>query len=602
MNNKTVLLLALLLFSVGIAYADKETRLNVSMWEIVDQNVTFAKDFYLIEEREFCRISGYINVSNPSSDTVSDINIFFDNTDYIMPGTIINFVNGRNGTQINGTTPGEVFIIHIPELRGGEHSFFNYTINCSDESGVEPPLDIETEYMNTETGFNRKVLAGHNFTIIKTIKNNLWIRVNVSNINITLETLPVLWNETEFNFSFVQIHNEGDFANVDGPGVDDRTWNWIANGGTLEWNETVNISFDISAPWNVPTTATYPFLKETLKYEIDYLASNMTITDIKAKLAMDFSTDKEIISPQDNELNVNATWLIGGDTSVPLNVSYNLTQVTLWITTNLSPIAYSGHNITYNPNTEINETTSWSVRNWKVNYTDGSDNEDSRPPIVWIRPFYHLMNEYNQIIQSYLTTNGTDLYISYIYVVNGYWLRVNKSIVNIDQDQYQIDVLVENIGNAWTPEGLVVTVYDFIPTEFSAGGWSKGFHSTESVTGDGFNGTAYMWVIETTEPYNSSLGPCNGPDAVSRDLCTWNLTYIVNGTGVYRVSDLYIVGLDPRKVDGAGSHEGIRIETLLSSQGSRETIFATVVGFLLTLNLLNLLLTKNIHDKMGGSA
>jgi len=95
MNNKTVLLLALLLFSVGIAYADKETRLNVSMWEIVDQNVTFAKDFYLIEEREFCRISGYINVSNPSSDTVSDINIFFDNTDYIMPGTIINFVKAQ---------------------------------------------------------------------------------------------------------------------------------------------------------------------------------------------------------------------------------------------------------------------------------------------------------------------------------------------------------------------------------------------------------------------------------------------------------------------------------------------------------------------------
>ncbi|HDP73995.1 MAG TPA: hypothetical protein ENN46_03525 [Candidatus Woesearchaeota archaeon] len=602
MNFKTVLLLALLVFSAGVVYADKDTRLNISMWEIVDQNVTYAKEFYLVEQREFCKISGYINISNPSADTVSDIELYFENTDHITNGTQINHVSGRNGTQINGTNPGDTFVVHIPELRGSEYSFFNYTINCSGSGGVEPPLDIETQYLNSETGFNRKVLAGHNFTAIKTITNSLWIKVNVSEINITMETLPVLWNETEFNFTFAQIHTTGDFANVDGPGSDDRTWNWIANGGTLEWNETVNISFDINAPWNVPTTATYPFLLETLKYEIDFLASNMTITDVKAKLAMEFSTDKEIISPQDNELNINATWLIGGEASVPLNVSYNLTQVSLWITTNLSPISYTGFNITYTPNTEINESTSWSQRTWKVNYTDGSDHVDARPPIVWIRPFYHLMEEYNQIVKSYLTTNGTDLYISYIYVVNGYWLRVNKSVINVDQDQYQIDVLVQNIGNAWTPEGLVVTVYDFIPSEFSAGGWTTPFDSTESVTGDDFNGTAYRWVIDLKEPYNSSLGPCNGPNAVDTVNCTWNMSYIVNGTGVYRVSDLYIVGLDPRKVDGAGSHEGIRIETLLSSQGSRETIFATVVGFLLTLNLLNLLLTKNIHDKIGGAA
>ena len=56
------------------------TRVNISMSEVVSQNVTFAKDFLLTETTDFCTIEGILNVSNPSPDTVDDIYLNFSFT------------------------------------------------------------------------------------------------------------------------------------------------------------------------------------------------------------------------------------------------------------------------------------------------------------------------------------------------------------------------------------------------------------------------------------------------------------------------------------------------------------------------------------------
>ncbi len=54
---------------------------------------------------------------------------------------------------------------------------------------------------------------------------------------------------------------------------------------------------------------------------------------------------------------------------------------------------------------------------------------------------------------------------------------------------------------------------------------------------------------------NSSLGPKSGPDKTSPANYSWSVQYIVNGTGNYKASELYVIGLDPLKVDGANTSQ-----------------------------------------------
>ena len=49
------------------------TNVNVTFVETVFQNVSFAKDFDLVENRTFSFIVGNLTVANPSSDSVYDI-------------------------------------------------------------------------------------------------------------------------------------------------------------------------------------------------------------------------------------------------------------------------------------------------------------------------------------------------------------------------------------------------------------------------------------------------------------------------------------------------------------------------------------------------
>lgn len=473
---------------------------------------------------------------------------------------------------------------------------FNYSVDCT---SVDPPLNIETNYTNAETGINRKVLAGHNWTITQNASNQLAIGVPINSIDITIRAKNVSWNTTDEPFELVNLYTVGDWSNVTGNGTSNETWSWNVNGGTLNPSAWNYITYDVQAPDNVPTSASYLALEEELSYSIAYLASNLSLTDVTGIADIDFDLNKRIVQPADNDNNTNATWEVNANIDVPANFSFNLTKVSLWVTTTLDPSdtnipVFGPLNDTQLPNAEINQSASWAATAWRFNYTDASDNGTSRPPIVWIRPYFTIMNAYNQIVNSTITQNGNDYYMKYIYVVNGYWLQIDKNITNIGADQYQIDTLVENIGNAWTPNGLVVTVYDFVPAEFAPWDWSNGYDSNSTVTGNGFNGSSYRWSIPLKSPRNASLGPST-ETYLNR---TWNVSYKVNGSGDYRVSELYVVGLDPRKVDGAGTHEGITVTSAFAS-ASAEAIYVLVVVFLVIINVVNFIMTRRINQKLN---
>ncbi|MBD3209375.1 hypothetical protein GF367_03065 [Candidatus Woesearchaeota archaeon] len=597
------LLFLLLLLSVGGASA-AQNRLNITMTETVYQNVTYGEDFWstnvMDEDIVSCRIEGVVNVTNPSGDTIADVNLSFINTDNMSKN--FTWMAGRSGSQIAGVNPGDTFIIHIPELRGGNYSTFNYTINCTD---VEPPLNIETNYSNPETSVTTKVLAGHNWTVNQSATNQLAIGVPVNNVNITIEAQMVLWNATSDNFSLMYLYPEGDAGNVVGNGTDDQTWWWVPNGGALGVGGSAFIVFVVRAPDSVPTSNTYNALREILEYEVvGNLASNLTLNKVLAVGDIDIELDKQILWPATAENVSNVTWGVNGTVTVPLNLSYNLTKVAFWVTSDLSPAntsSWGGQDLMHNetPNKEINESIQWTMGSyWEFNYTDASNNISARPPIVWIRPYFTLMNAYGQIINTSVTRNGEDYYLKYIYVINGYWLQIDKNITSVGDDVYRIDTLVQNIGNAATPEGLVVTVYDYVPADFAAWNWTiDGAPSLydgikQNITGGGFNGTAYRWTVPLRGVQNASLYP------VPQTNSTYNISYAVNGSGDYKVSELYIVGLDPRKVEGAGSLEYITVRGGLGSS-SAEVFYVGVVLFLIIINVVNFVMTRRINQKLN---
>lgn len=587
---KKILIALICIIALSSIVSAYPNYLNISLSETVYQNTTFAEEFDLVEYRSYCLIVGIVNVTNPSTNTISDIYLNFTQTDPMKSN--FTYVAGRTGTQLDNGTPGENWTIHIPELRGGQSTKWTYNLSCEQTT---PPLNLSTSY-STPNGLQKKVLAGKNFTITQYVENEA--PYQLYDVNITIYTRNVTWNQSQFSFNFTHLNNSGDYTNV--TELTTAHWYWQPSSGTLAIGEIQNITYMVQAPYNVPTSDTYMAIMEISDYKTDYLVSNLTLASVTAVGDADIRLEKAIVRPSTDVNDTNVTWQSNANITIPFDISYNITKVTLWVTHNLSPLAtntpFGYLNKTYSPNALYNMTNSWSTSGqpWEFNYTDGSDPIDSPPPIVWVRPYYHLFAGKNQILTTNITQAGTDIYMKYIYVVNGYWLEVEKNITSSANNQYDINITVRNIGNAWTPAGLTVTVYDFVPAEFEPWAFSIPWNANSTVAGAGFNGTSFQWDIGRKSPYNASLGPPSSGSANS----TWTTTYSVNGTGAaYKVSELYIVGLDPRKVEGAGAHEGITVIAGLTSS-TKEIIYVVSVLALLALNVINFMMTRNINRKL----
>ena len=695
----------------GLATAHEHTRINITIQETVNQNVNFAENFDLVEERQYSLIEGVVTVTNPGDETVNDIYIQFENTENLATNFEYRIGSGREGSQIifpgiNTTTilnenitnagysslgldldedglndsvthnsthlifnitseyaliaipfsnstnvsldisnPGTVLemnfnltsitddtgynvgwdfanvqisgtvttanelrtdevtinitdferlyaVIHIPELRPTNTSIFDYTISGLD---VAPPLNITTEYTNPE--FNTKVLAGEHFGIRLTAENIATVG-DLENVNITLRTESVnVTNGSEFEVFNFTLHNlsddiaiSDDWANVDNSS--DRTWYWNVNAGTIPVGDNYNISFEIRAPDTVATSNTYLAMTQILAYTIGTTASELAVSDVRSKARIRFNETKRIVSPQDSLENRNVTWASDPAVGTDANITFTLEKVSLWVTEVRDPNEKVGIETEYTPNFDFNMSTRWDLETWYFNFTDGST-ASAPPPIIWMKPYWIIKNTGNQIINSSVTVNGTDLYMNYIYVVGGYWLEVDKQVIDTGDGMYDIFTEVQNRGNGHTPQNMTVTVYDFIPSNFEAYNWNPPPGNSSVVSGQ-FTGTAYQWDVGLRTNISTSFSPRGSADGLDR----WNMSYSVNGSGDFQVSDLYIVGLDPRLVDGANSYEGVAVISAIAST-SREILYLAIVVFLIGINLANFMMTSRINRKLG---
>ncbi len=592
--------MGIVLFS-SAAFAENQQVL-VELEEYVDQVVYYDPLYYPggvgtwaddHENQSFYNLTGYIVVTNtnPEGDTISDIYVAVSNTDNI---TLPELYDGRSGEFVSNVTSSGLIVLHIPELRANENSTWRYSIN---KSNIQPPLNMTSSYSAS------KVLAGDNVTVtdnLTNVFNNASYQSDtcIYNINLTQVTVPVNFSGTFYDFVFDNSSTTGPDASNVTYAVDNLTQYWdLWNGACFNKGNTTAISYNITTPLNIPATQSYYMVNTTLSYRFNSTLSQIRITDIKAISEANLSFDKRIVGPSDPLLyGSNVTWNVTGYFTTGTNITYNLTNVTLWVsqrnvngsftdpnTIDNDTISSATLYTTVAPFSLVNSSTPWEGSSWLFNYSDIPS------PIVWIDVNFTIQNDGTQLINRSVTSNGTDIYIKELYLIIGYWLEIEKNVTNIGNDTYAIEITVHNKGNQVTPADTVVTIYDFMPVTFNLNGtfnynaspWYTVTESNTSINGS-YNGTLYQWALLPTNSLNTSFD--QGP-AVNENT-SFVVRYNATGFGDYEVLDVFVTGLDPQLVDGAGSSKAVIVSEVLDRVKSTEGIFAVVASLLLLLGLL----------------
>ena len=583
-----------------VAYSSQE-QIRVDLQEEVDQIVTYnplspTSGIWADsnENQSVFNITGYITVSNqnPNGKTISDIYVSLDYTENI---TLPVYFEGRNGTFVSSDPTSGNLVLHIPEIATGENSTWIYTVNTT---SIRSPLNLTTNYSDT------KVLAGVNFTLTDTLHNvfdNVPYQLDTCIFNIVLNqtTTPVDFSGIPQDFLFDPTSIAGTDAGNVSYSLDNKTQIWDTLGGDcLNQGSTIDVSYSVSTPYNIPKTGDFSVSNTSLSYELNQTISHLRVVDITAISEGELSFEKKIISPADPILyGSNVTWNVTGYFNTQTNITYNLTQVTLWVsqrnvngsytdpnTVDVDPISAANLTIDYFPNALVNTSLSWTSNTWLFNYSDLPS------PIVWMDINFTIQNDGTQLVNRSVTRNGNDIHIKELYLIIGYWLEIEKNVTSLGGDQYNIKIDVHNKGNQVTPGDAIVTIYDFVPNSFnlsspmiySTSTWYSTATANNSVVGP-FNGTLWQWALIPTNVLNTSFD--SGPSFNANT--TWSAEFNVTGFGDYDVLDVFVTGLDPQKVDGdAGASVQTTVTEILEKFQGTEALFAVVASVLLLIGLV----------------
>ncbi len=157
-------------------------------------------------------------------------------------------------------------------------------------------------------------------------------------------------------------------------------------------------------------------------------------------------------------------------------------------------------------------------------------------------------------------TYGSDFIVSQrIWVVGDYLIKATKHVAPFpDEDtKFRVYIVVENIGETPTPN--TAYIYDMIPTNMSladdGGSWdesSSNYVNSSSLFGDYSNVPTPMagydlgqiWSLGSLQPGASGDGDYTDWEQISDDQ-QFVIAYNMTGSGDFRLSDVYIVGVDP---------------------------------------------------------
>lgn len=527
-------------------------------------------------------VSGKIIVKNVNpTETVSDIYVFFDNSSNVLNAT---YFSGILGEVVNWNS--NSFGLHISQLRPGNVSVWNYSISSS----ISSPLNFSTSY---SVG---KVLTGEIFRITDVVSNefsNASYQQNTCIYDIKLkQTTKYAGNSSFDRFLFLPATTGGtDMGNVvysGGNSVQD--WN-VLSGGCLDKGLNRNIFYNVSTPSNIFGNKNYNISESVLSFKLNETISHLRVKSIEAVGDANLTLSKKILKPSHPTLyGTNVTWQVNGSFETDSSLSYTLKRSTFWVSrrnvdglyTNLSKVdvdGISGANLvtSFSPNYVVNSTQFWYSSNWLFNYSDVPS------PITWFNVSFIVANDGIQLVNKSLSNSGNSTYYKHIVIISGYLLEISKNVTSVGVDTYNVKINVFNKGSQITPSGSIVTVYDFIPDNFilssgfvySSSPWYSTTGANNSISGT-LEGNLQQWALVPNNALNSSFD--KGP--IKTNTNSWSVEYNITGQGDYENLDVFITGLDPQAVEGAGAASSIIINDNFFELDLLETLFAVVSGIL----------------------
>lgn len=640
MTNKkwwlVYLFLSILLISATVSVQAKRNTLNVTITEAVAEKVAYNPErgeyttgnatwnsSYVLQVPS---LVGTINISNVGTEDLSNLNITLNGTtnlaawptlwsapSYVTP---VRRTNGAPGI-------GQDWWVYAAVLKPGGSMIFNYTLSITNNE----PVNI------TEAYSSNRMIEGGSFRINITVRNSLTTPVNVSKVRI-IKTPGRYYNQAG---SYVYFN----YTSVSGPDSTNATLMPYNGVSRLIWNvsglENITPTYLGGTPRTILLNVTVPrglngtFPTAERRWRNQTWGAYMLIGDVVVNVTMQGSIStmgiRNVLGTSTATMEVQKTRLNAThwNTSARFNntatsIDYNLTRITIW-SINYTAGAFNPSSAGAISGSLLSRTPSAAVGNGSVWAGLSNTFAWNWVPIVWANATYKILDDGTQIqkiVETRTVSNGY-IYLEEIFVLKGgYLIKVSKQIVPItgNKNAYNVTLLLENIGSEKTPDW--VSMFDLIPPNFeilNVTNTNVGFAS-RLMSGNSryavsqasqLRGVSAFAAIATgvytnyqgyradfRELMNGSNG--NGRyDAVSSEV---RFNYLINGTGsLSRVSNAFLVGVDPQRTDGSvssvsapdtnvvvSSGKGVSAEKTVMFVSLIIAVVALVAGFVLSRN------------------
>ena len=554
--------------------------LDIDVLEDVSQEVVYNQENG--ETQNNYNVTGKVTISNknPNGETLSDIYISFNDSDNL----ISNFVkeSGRDGSIISEQASG-IVVLNIPQLQGSETSVWTYIVN---NSKVNPPINLTSNYSKVKT------FVGGEVSITDTIQNNYAGGFCVDDILLVQNAASISQDGVISKTTFNGIVSGNDSLNVAYNTLNTvQTWN-VSNGDCIIENSSYSISYNLTVFDTISGTGNYNISKTFLTYNFSSPLSGFSVIDVSAVGDSDLGFDKKVVGISEDNSSY-FVWNITGHFKTDSTINYTLNSATFWVSNSTIDLNYvdtdkvSGSTLQRDLiiNQFVNSSFPWNSSPWSFNYTD------TPSPVVWFDVDFSIASSEVKKVNRTIIQGETDIYIKELYIILGYFLEIEKNITPVGEDKYSIRIDVKNKGNQVTPVGSPVTIYDFVPENFTVDGGNFLFstssfyntRNTSNAVSGNYNGTLYQWALIANNSANSSFDIGSVP---SNESNSWSVEFNVTGSGEYDVLDVFITGLDPQHVEGAGASKAVIVSEVINKLRSTEGIFAGVAVVLLLLGLL----------------
>jgi len=344
----------------------------------------------------------------------------------------------------------------------------------------------------------------------------------------------------------------------------------LAEGSTV-W---VNTSYDVTAIHEQMTgSIDEPFGFTTIAFNADKSGTGEEKGVISGSVVYDcYATGEALVAVTKEFDSENGLWKGNATfTNKAAGLVYVLTDYALWATEQGSfgtyvedsgwtpggasdAVLYKVTDLTtvLNPGEyDTTETIQFAFEGVPVIWANATFALDQNGTHGW-KKSYSVKTEWNE-------TYGSNFIVSQsIWVVGDYLIKATKHVVPFagEDTKFRVYIVVENIGGTPTPNAYI---YDMIPTNMSladdSGEWDDGLsnyvnssalfttNSTVATPMTGYD-AGQIWGLASITPGASGNGDYEDWTQIAGSQQVV-IAYNMTGSGDFRLSDVYIVGVDP---------------------------------------------------------